>query len=439
MVEARREVGEDLGLLGRRERAGRDGRVEILRGRCRERGLEAVDRLAVVGRDRRERLAGQRAACAARRPSRRCRSPRRRGTCPPPPGPPKPRPWPPPGPPLPPPRAKRGASAFARRASMAVACALVSVPAVTCASIWSTMAFLIAAVRAVVETPSWPAASAAMAEVWACGDGLESLDAATAAPPPPSAASPTTPMAARRRSLPAGVLMTFMSRYLFRVVGLMNPSDQRPVRATKEPRRRSHRVAAWPAVLSGSTTACRARRAVCGSRTCDVAALAERFGTPLSVISEDQLRRNARRFTSALEAAWPEGPARVLPSIKANYTLALRCALTQEGFGCDVFGPAELHAALAGGVPPQLISVNGTGKTRALLEQRRRHRRARDARQRQRDRARARGRARRSAGVRRCASACDRATSSCSSRPTSPSSPCTRPRRSTSPGSRPRS
>jgi diaminopimelate decarboxylase len=101
----------------------------------------------------------------------------------------------------------------------------------------------------------------------------------------------------------------------------------------------------------------------------DAAELAERFGTPLSVISEDHLRRNARRFTRALQAAWPEGPARALPSIKANYTLALRCALTQEGLGCDVFGPAELHAALAGGVPPQLISVNGTGKSRALLEQ----------------------------------------------------------------------
>ena len=101
---------------------------------------------------------------------------------------------------------------------------------------------------------------------------------------------------------------------------------------------------------------------------CDVAGLGERFGTPLSVISEDHLRRNARRFTAALEAAWPEGPSRVLPSIKANYTLALRCALTQEGLGCDVFGPAELHAALAGGVPPQQISVNGTGKSRPLLE-----------------------------------------------------------------------
>ena len=102
---------------------------------------------------------------------------------------------------------------------------------------------------------------------------------------------------------------------------------------------------------------------------CDAAALAERFGTPLSVVSEDHLRRNAQRFTRALQAAWPEGPSRALPSIKANYTLALRCALTQEGLGCDVFGPAELHAALAGGVPPELISVNGTGKSRALLEQ----------------------------------------------------------------------
>jgi diaminopimelate decarboxylase len=101
---------------------------------------------------------------------------------------------------------------------------------------------------------------------------------------------------------------------------------------------------------------------------CDAGALAERFGTPLSVISEDQLRRNARRFVRALTAAWPEGPSRVLPSIKANYTLAVRSALTQEGLGCDVFGPAELHAALAGGVPPALISVNGTGKTQALLE-----------------------------------------------------------------------
>jgi diaminopimelate decarboxylase len=144
----------------------------------------------------------------------------------------------------------------------------------------------------------------------------------------------------------------------------MNPSDQRRVRAAKEPGRRWRRVAEVAQRIDDCLSIAGGRLRIEG---CDAAELAERFGTPLSVISEDQLRRNARRFTRALGASWPEGEARVLPSIKANYTLALRCALTQEGLGCDVFGPAELHAVLAGGVPPRLISVNG--KTRPLLEQ----------------------------------------------------------------------
>ena len=101
---------------------------------------------------------------------------------------------------------------------------------------------------------------------------------------------------------------------------------------------------------------------------CDVAELAARFGTPLSVLSEDQLRRNARRFRAAFATAWPEGDVRVLPSIKANHSLAARRVLTDEGLGCDVFGPAELHAALACAVPPELISVNGTGKSEELID-----------------------------------------------------------------------
>ena len=52
-------------------------------------------------------------------------------------------------------------------------------------------------------------------------------------------------------------------------------------------------------------------------------ALAERFGTPLYVISEDQLRRNARRYRDAFEGRWP-GEFLLLPSIKANPALALR-------------------------------------------------------------------------------------------------------------------
>lgn len=100
---------------------------------------------------------------------------------------------------------------------------------------------------------------------------------------------------------------------------------------------------------------------------CDTVELAERFGTPLYVVSEDQLRRNARRLSAAFSASWP-GPVQLLPSIKANNVLALRRILTAEGLGCDTFGLSELEAALACGVPPALISVNGGGKSAALVE-----------------------------------------------------------------------
>ena len=57
-----------------------------------------------------------------------------------------------------------------------------------------------------------------------------------------------------------------------------------------------------------------------------------------------------------------------MPSIKANSTLALRAILTEEGTGCDAFGPNELEAALRTGTDPGLISLNGPMKDEALLE-----------------------------------------------------------------------
>ena len=85
------------------------------------------------------------------------------------------------------------------------------------------------------------------------------------------------------------------------------------------------------------------------------------------MISEARLRGNAREFIDRFTEAWPEGPMSVLASIKANYSLALRRVLTQEGAGCDTFGLSELRAALTGGVAPGSISVNGTAKPETLL------------------------------------------------------------------------
>jgi diaminopimelate decarboxylase len=84
-------------------------------------------------------------------------------------------------------------------------------------------------------------------------------------------------------------------------------------------------------------------------------------------MSEDQLRRNVRAFQAEFQRGWPDGRVVVMPSIKANYGLALRRILTEEGAGCDTFGPGELHAALSTGVPPELVSFNGSSKTDELL------------------------------------------------------------------------
>jgi diaminopimelate decarboxylase len=102
---------------------------------------------------------------------------------------------------------------------------------------------------------------------------------------------------------------------------------------------------------------------------CSLTELARRFGTPLHVVSQDRLQRRAREFVREFGTAWHEGPVQVLPSLKANFSLALRRLLTLEGLGCDTFGSSELQAALACGVPAALISVNGSSKPSQLMRE----------------------------------------------------------------------
>jgi diaminopimelate decarboxylase len=74
-----------------------------------------------------------------------------------------------------------------------------------------------------------------------------------------------------------------------------------------------------------------------------------------------------RAWQSAVRDKWPHGPTRVLVSLKANPTIALRRILNDEGAGCDVFGASELDIALAAGTPAELISVNGSTKPETLI------------------------------------------------------------------------
>ena len=99
---------------------------------------------------------------------------------------------------------------------------------------------------------------------------------------------------------------------------------------------------------------------------CEVAELARRFGTPLFVLSDKQLRSNVRRWRAALADHWP-GPVDILPAFKANTTLASRHVLSAEGAGADVYSESELHAVLQTGVDRERVSVNGGGKADSLL------------------------------------------------------------------------
>jgi diaminopimelate decarboxylase len=94
--------------------------------------------------------------------------------------------------------------------------------------------------------------------------------------------------------------------------------------------------------------------------------LVERYGTPLFVFSETQIRENLRRFHDTFSNGWP-GPVDVLPAMKANTLLATRQVLSNAGAGADIYSPEELTGALKTGIDPELVSVNGGGKPREHL------------------------------------------------------------------------
>jgi len=94
---------------------------------------------------------------------------------------------------------------------------------------------------------------------------------------------------------------------------------------------------------------------------CDVVELAERFGTPAYVVSEDDLRARARAFRVALEAAGQEH-FDVLFAAKAFPATAVLALFAQEGLGCDVASAGELHLALRAGVDPAKIVLHGNAR-----------------------------------------------------------------------------
>ncbi len=88
--------------------------------------------------------------------------------------------------------------------------------------------------------------------------------------------------------------------------------------------------------------------------------LAEQFGTPLYVISEQQIHTNVRAITRAFRSRYPR--TEILFANKANNNPAVRAVFSQAGAGGDCFGYNELYLSLLGGADPRLLVLNGSNK-----------------------------------------------------------------------------
>ncbi len=94
---------------------------------------------------------------------------------------------------------------------------------------------------------------------------------------------------------------------------------------------------------------------------CDVVELASRFGTPLYVMSENEIRSRMRRLRDCMSKG--KGDTQVLYAGKAFLTMAMCRMVQSEGLGLDVVSPGELHTALKAGFPTERIYFHGNNKT----------------------------------------------------------------------------
>jgi diaminopimelate decarboxylase len=94
-----------------------------------------------------------------------------------------------------------------------------------------------------------------------------------------------------------------------------------------------------------------------------LAALAERFGTPLVVYCEATLRSQARALRAAI------GDGHVAFGTKAFPNIAVLRLLREEGIGADVASTGELAFARAAGLTGDDLVVHGNNKDEALLTQ----------------------------------------------------------------------
>lgn len=98
---------------------------------------------------------------------------------------------------------------------------------------------------------------------------------------------------------------------------------------------------------------------------CDTVELAHDFGTPLYVVSEDDIRARMREVRAAFDEKYERAHAHY--ASKAFLTRDMIRVVRSENMGLDVVSGGELHGAASLRFPPERIMFHGNNKTPAEI------------------------------------------------------------------------
>jgi diaminopimelate decarboxylase len=99
---------------------------------------------------------------------------------------------------------------------------------------------------------------------------------------------------------------------------------------------------------------------------CRLDDVAQEYGTPAIVVSEDALRQRARDYLHAFRSRWPR--ADVAFASKSFPCTAVQRVMVSEGLHLDVAGGGEILSALKAGADPARLVLHGNAKTDEELE-----------------------------------------------------------------------
>ncbi|MHB8684323.1 MAG: diaminopimelate decarboxylase family protein, partial [Dehalococcoidia bacterium] len=106
------------------------------------------------------------------------------------------------------------------------------------------------------------------------------------------------------------------------------------------------------------TTAVRDGRLSIGG--CDAQELTRRFGSPLYVFDETELRETCREYVAAFTARYPG--TEIAYASKAYLSRWMAAIAHEEGIGLDIVSGGELAVALSAGFPAARCHFHGNNK-----------------------------------------------------------------------------